>query len=128
MTRDFDQSALVMFARELQAARARAGMSRELIASKINHSPSLVIDEAVLHREVGGAKVMHDQLVHLVEMSERPNVTVEVIPDTSGAHSGLPGAVAVRDSKDPYGPVLVVTPEDWQAFAEIVKAGALGPR
>ena len=210
MARDFDQSALVMFARELQAARARAGMSRELLATKINYSSSLigmvescrrvpgldfarrcdqvfgttgtfermkeylraapfpvwfrpfveyeagatalrgfehvlvpglaqtagyaravlatqpntteeqveefvtarlerqvildrdeppllwlVIDEAVLHREVGGAKVMHDQLVHLAEMSERPNVTVEVIPDTSGAHSGLLGAFAI---------------------------------
>jgi len=40
----------------------------------------------------------------------------------------LPGAVALRDSKDPHGPVLVVTPEDWQAFTATVKAGALGPR
>jgi hypothetical protein len=40
----------------------------------------------------------------------------------------LPGAVALRDSKDPHGPVLVVTPEDWQAFTAIVQAGALGLR
>jgi hypothetical protein len=40
----------------------------------------------------------------------------------------LPGAVALRDSKDPHGPVLVVTPEDWQAFTATVKAGALGLR
>jgi hypothetical protein len=40
----------------------------------------------------------------------------------------LPGAVALRDSKDPNGPVLVVTPEDWQAFTAAAKAGALGPR
>lgn len=31
-----------------------------------------VIDEAVLHRPVGDAKVMRDQLTHLVEMSARP--------------------------------------------------------
>jgi hypothetical protein len=60
----------------------------------------LVIDEAVLHREVGGAKVMHDQLVHLAELSERPNITVEVMPDTSGAHSGLLGAVAIAEFAD----------------------------
>jgi hypothetical protein len=36
--------------------------------------------------------------------------------------------VALRDSKDPHGPVLVVTPEDWQAFSATVKAGALGLR
>jgi hypothetical protein len=31
----------------------------------------LVIDEAVLHREVGCAKIMHDQLAHLGEICER---------------------------------------------------------
>ncbi len=40
----------------------------------------------------------------------------------------LPGAVALRDSKDPHGPVLVVTPEDWQAFTATVKAGTPGVR
>jgi hypothetical protein len=36
---------------------------------------------------------------------------------------GLPGAVAVRDSKDSHGPALVIAPEDWQAFTDKVKAG-----
>lgn len=35
----------------------------------------------------------------------------------------LPGVVAVRDSKDPDGPVLVFTPGEWQAFAAGVKRG-----
>ncbi|GAB3153753.1 hypothetical protein GCM10027290_47140 [Micromonospora sonneratiae] len=29
---------------------------------------------------------------------------------------GLPGVVGVRDSKDPYGPVLVFGPDAWRAF------------
>jgi hypothetical protein len=36
-------------------------------------------------------------------------------------------AVAVRDSKDPEGPQLVIGPRDWQCFAARVKAGHLGP-
>jgi len=28
----------------------------------------------------------------------------------------LPGVVAVRDSKDPAGPVLTFTPSSWRAF------------
>jgi hypothetical protein len=28
----------------------------------------------------------------------------------------LPGVVAVRDSKDPAGPALTLTPEAWRAF------------
>lgn len=30
---------------------------------------------------------------------------------------------AVRDSKDPGGPVLAFTPNDWQAFTAAIKAG-----
>jgi hypothetical protein len=33
----------------------------------------------------------------------------------------LPGVVAVRDSKDPGGPVLVFTPADWEAFTTGLK-------
>jgi Domain of unknown function (DUF397) len=35
----------------------------------------------------------------------------------------LPGAVAVRDSKDPDGPKLAFTPPEWAAFTAGVKAG-----
>ncbi|HEY2579188.1 MAG TPA: DUF397 domain-containing protein [Streptosporangiaceae bacterium] len=35
----------------------------------------------------------------------------------------LPGTVAVRDSKDPNGPVLAVAPAEWQDFVADVKAG-----
>ncbi len=35
----------------------------------------------------------------------------------------LPGAVAVRDSKDPDGPRLAFRPEQWQSFATQVKVG-----
>jgi hypothetical protein len=35
----------------------------------------------------------------------------------------LPGAVALRDSKDRSGPVLVVTPDQWRAFMTGVRAG-----
>jgi hypothetical protein len=35
----------------------------------------------------------------------------------------LPGAVAVRDSKDRSGPALAFTPEAWNAFTAAVKHG-----
>jgi hypothetical protein len=35
----------------------------------------------------------------------------------------LPGAVAVRDSKNPDGPVLVLTPEAFAAFTDAIRAG-----
>ncbi|HLI35973.1 MAG TPA: helix-turn-helix transcriptional regulator [Streptosporangiaceae bacterium] len=56
-----------------------------------------VTDEAVLHRPVGGKEVMRAQLLHLAEMADRPNVTVQVIPYSAGAHSGLLGAFVIAD-------------------------------
>jgi hypothetical protein len=35
----------------------------------------------------------------------------------------LPGAVAVRDSKDPAGPNLAFTPDEWRAFTAGVRSG-----
>ncbi|MDX6396178.1 MAG: hypothetical protein QOJ73_7241 [Streptosporangiaceae bacterium] len=35
----------------------------------------------------------------------------------------LPGAVAVRDSKDPEGPKLTFTPDEWVAFTAGIRAG-----
>jgi hypothetical protein len=37
--------------------------------------------------------------------------------------AATPDAVAVRDSKNPHGPVLAFGPQDWQRFADQVKAG-----
>ena len=37
--------------------------------------------------------------------------------------SNLPGVVAVRDSKNPHGPVLTIEPAEWRHFMAGVKAG-----
>lgn len=37
--------------------------------------------------------------------------------------ANLAEVVAVRDSKDPSGPVLTFTPQQWQLFLNDVKAG-----
>ncbi|MFC4586223.1 DUF397 domain-containing protein [Sphaerisporangium corydalis] len=37
--------------------------------------------------------------------------------------TGLPGAIGVRDSKKPAGPVLLFTPVAWSAFVNGLKGG-----
>jgi transcriptional regulator with XRE-family HTH domain len=54
-----------------------------------------VVDEAALHRQVGGSSVMHAQLRHLIEVSELPHVTLQIIPFAAGAHPGMPGSFAL---------------------------------
>ncbi|NEB79352.1 helix-turn-helix domain-containing protein [Streptomyces sp. SID14478] len=59
-----------------------------------------VLDEAALRRGVGGKNIMREQLEHLVEQSQLPHVTVQVIPFEMGAHPGLNGQYAILEFPD----------------------------
>ena len=52
----------------------------------------MLVDEAVLHRQVGGPSVMIVQLERLLEMERRRNVTIQVIPFDAGAHAAQDSA------------------------------------
>ena len=59
-----------------------------------------VLDESALRRVVGSRAVMREQLEHLVEQSQLPHVTVQVIPFDMGAHPGLNGQYAILEFPD----------------------------
>lgn len=48
----------------------------------------VVMEEAVLHRAVGGAEVMREQIDRLLAASELDHVSVDVVPFSAGAHVG----------------------------------------
>jgi transcriptional regulator with XRE-family HTH domain len=50
------------------------------------HTPRLwvIMDEAALHRAVGSPKVMEEQLEHLIEAGQQPNITIQIIPNSQG--------------------------------------------
>ncbi|MER6107609.1 helix-turn-helix domain-containing protein [Streptomyces hirsutus] len=54
-----------------------------------------VLSEAVLLQQVGGPKVMSAQLEQLLIASERPNVTIQVLPFSRGAHASMFGPYVV---------------------------------
>ncbi|TPQ20997.1 helix-turn-helix domain-containing protein [Streptomyces sporangiiformans] len=54
-----------------------------------------VLDEAALRRPYGDREVMRGQLQHLIEVSERPNVRLQIMPFSFGGHSGESGAFTV---------------------------------
>jgi transcriptional regulator with XRE-family HTH domain len=49
----------------------------------------VMLDEAVLHRPLGGAAVMREQLDRVLTVAKYPNVTVRVMPFQVGAHPAL---------------------------------------
>jgi transcriptional regulator with XRE-family HTH domain len=81
--------------------RTAARLDRQAVLDR-DQPPLLwvALDEAVLHRDIGGGKVMHDQLLHLAAMAERPGITIQVIPYAAGAHSGLLGAFVLLEFPD----------------------------
>lgn len=48
----------------------------------------VVMEEAVLHRTVGSADVMREQIERLLDVSELPHVSLDVVSFDAGAHSG----------------------------------------
>jgi transcriptional regulator with XRE-family HTH domain len=65
-------------------------MRRQLVLTR---DPPLelrvVLDEAALHRVVGGPSVMAEQLRHFDAIAKQPNVTLQVIPFSVGAHPAM---------------------------------------
>ncbi|MFZ3469931.1 helix-turn-helix domain-containing protein [Streptomyces sp. 4.24] len=84
-------------------ANVAARMERQRILDREN--PPLmwvVMSEAVLYQEIGGRKIMRDQLTHLLTLRTREWVKVQVLPFEAGAHAGLPGSFSLlRFDDDP---------------------------
>jgi len=72
-------------------------MARQHKVLEKPHPPILrmVLDEAVLRRPLGGRAVMRAQIRHLIEMSDRRNVTIQVIPFQAGGHAGAGGSFSL---------------------------------
>lgn len=65
---------------------------------------AVVLDEAVFRRLVGGRTVMRGQLAHLIRMGSLPNVTLQVLPFSLGAHAGMDGSFSIlcyEEAADP---------------------------
>jgi transcriptional regulator with XRE-family HTH domain len=66
-----------------------------------------VIDEAVIHRAVGGSEVMRGQLRHLADATRQGKTTVQVVPYRAGAHAGTTGPFVILDYAEATDPAVV---------------------
>lgn len=78
-----------------------------LLDRKPRFTLRVIMDEAVLRRPIGGPALMRDQLRHLCEAVDRPNVTLQVMPYARGAHSGLSGAFSILEFRHELDPEVV---------------------
>lgn len=78
-----------------QRVEVRLTRQAVLIRDEAPLELTVVLDEAVLRRQVGGPQVMREQLSRLAEMAVRPNITLQVLPFSMGSHPGMQGGFTI---------------------------------
>ena len=80
---------------------------QELLTSDDAPQLWLVLNEAVIRRAVGGRDTMRAQLERLIEASNLPNVTLQIVPFSAGAHPAMDGSFNLLSFRDPTDPNIV---------------------
>ena len=80
---------------------------REVLGRDQPNDLTVILDEAVIRRRVGGPAVMRAQLQHLLGIAARDDVLLRVVPFEAGAHPGLYGSFALLGFADPNDDVVL---------------------
>jgi len=83
---------------------------RDLLTSEGAPNFTFLLDESVIRREAVSPAIMSQQLAHLGELAELPNVTIQIVPFTAGLYPGIKGAFKVIEFEG--------EPDDSVAFLE----------
>jgi hypothetical protein len=76
--------------------RVALRMARQAILTRENPAQLwAVVDEAALRRPIGGSKVMRAQLETLIELTQLPNVQLQIIPFEAGGHAAAGGSFTI---------------------------------
>jgi transcriptional regulator with XRE-family HTH domain len=99
-TEDYARAVTMLSLRAESAAEVDRRVSLRLKRQDVLEGPDsprvwAVVDEAVLRRPVGGADVMRAQLQHLVEIAQRPRITLQVVPFRHGGHAAAGGSFTI---------------------------------
>lgn len=97
-TKEYARAVLIL--RPQKAIAVEDQVNARLLRQRIlsgEDQPMVVValDEAVLHRPVGGSHVMHEQLRHIAEMAKSPRIMVYIIPFGAGEHAGFAGPFVI---------------------------------
>ncbi|MEU9843110.1 helix-turn-helix transcriptional regulator [Actinomadura sp. NPDC048032] len=85
-----------------------ARMERQEILERENPPHVFALfDEGAIRRPIGPPELMKKQIQHLIDLTDLPHVTIQVVPTIKGAYPGLPGAFTVLAFKDEPDAVLV---------------------
>lgn len=66
-----------------------------------------IFDEGAIRRPIGNPEVMKEQIQHLIDLADLPNITIQIVPTAKGAYEGLPGAFMILAFPDEPDAALV---------------------
>lgn len=79
----------------------------------------ILLNEAVIRRMVGERAVMHEQLVKLAEAAAAPNITLQILPFSAGAHASMDSAFWILSFDPPTdGDVVYFEHPTWSLYLE----------
>lgn len=93
-------------------------MARQAILDRKEPAPPwmwVVLDEQVLHRNIGGPSVMIAQLERLAQLSTKQRISIQVIP-ADGPHPGLLGAFWLAELEQPPAVVYLETASEGETI------------
>jgi transcriptional regulator with XRE-family HTH domain len=111
-TEDYARGVTMLGHRSAPSDEIEHRVSLRMARQKILHlddSPRIwaVIDESALRRPLGGVAAMQAQLRHLIEVTEYPRVTLQVMPFSRGGHPAAGGSFTVLRFAEPDLPDIV---------------------
>ncbi|HUC58270.1 MAG TPA: helix-turn-helix transcriptional regulator [Streptosporangiaceae bacterium] len=104
-TREYAKTVIAQFAPSASDKRLDTLLNirirRQEVLNRTN-SPLMhfVLNEAAIRAEVGGKQIMHRQLLHLIDLADRPDLTLEIIPFTAGLHPGMQAPFIILELAD----------------------------
>ncbi|MFF5505319.1 helix-turn-helix domain-containing protein [Streptomyces roseolus] len=76
---------------------------------------SFIIEEHALRRQVADSEVMREQIDHILDLGERRNIDIQIMPQSRGFHAGLGGPLCLLETED----------NTWYAYCEGQGTGQL---
>jgi len=124
--------------------RVEVRLERQEVLMRADPPPpkvSIVLNEGVLARRVGGPEVMRAQIEHLMAERDRANITVQILPFSAGEHPAMLGPFYMLTFIDPAdtgvvnvenvtGAHILEKPEEIRAYEEVwdaIQAKAVSP-
>jgi transcriptional regulator with XRE-family HTH domain len=78
----------------------RMARSKRIVENSGAPTYLLMLDEAVLSRELGGRAIMAEQLEAALEFAQRPNIHIRIVRLSEGMHLGMLGPFTLLDLSD----------------------------